>query len=308
MRLDIPLTVPRTWPQADSSASQRRLEKYVVALREEVRGWLSRLDAEILRALLAYQSAAGLTGAVAEIGVHHGRSFLALALGRQPGERGYCIDVFEDQHLNADGSGRGDRVAFEENLRRFGVEDVVIRQASSMDVKANEILSAVGPVRLFSVDGGHWLDIVRNDLALAAESLADHGVIALDDFHRAEWPEVSGGFFAWREHEGQAYAPFAIGANKLYLCRRSYAAAYRQVIFQDAFLSALIVKSVGFLGESVPVFAEALDPEFSARRRVLANLRVYGPALYRRYETFRQRYDRLKHAARGMLRREPQRV
>lgn len=278
------------------------LQTYIGAPRQQIPGWLSRVDAEILRALLTYQSASGLDGAVAEIGVHHGRSFLALALGRRAGERGYCIDIFEDQHLNVDGSGSGDRAAFEANLRRFGIENVVVRQASSLDVRSEEILSAVGPVRFFSIDGGHWLDIVRNDLALAAGSLADHGVIALDDFHRPEWPEVSAGFFAWRECEGRDYAPIAIGFNKLYLCRRPHAEAYRQVISQDTFLGAFVVKTATFLGESVPVFAQALMPEHHGRVRLLANLRIYRPALFRRFAELQRQYVEIKRNMRTALR------
>ena len=55
-------------------------------------------------------------------------------------------------------------------------------------------------VQFFSVDGGHWRDIVVNDLGIAGDAVGERGVIALDDFLHKEWPDVSRGFFDW--HRG----------------------------------------------------------------------------------------------------------
>ena len=46
----------------------------------------------------------------------HGKSFMPLALLRQPDERCVAIDCFEDQSVNIDRSGEGDGVAFRENV------------------------------------------------------------------------------------------------------------------------------------------------------------------------------------------------
>src|ERR1700761_238614 len=198
-----------------------QLGDYLANGRASVEGWLAHIDGEIIRTILVSQAGAlDVHGACAEIGVHHGKAFIALCLGLRPEEKAYCVDIFSDQHLNKDCSGSGDRAVFERNLARFGIPAprYVVRQASSMDVTAEDIVEAVGPVRLFSVDGGHWLDIVRNDLAVAEDTLAEGGVIALDDFHRPEWPEVSAGYFKWFETRKKNVVPFAIGFNKLYLC------------------------------------------------------------------------------------------
>jgi hypothetical protein len=77
----------------------------------------------------------------------------------------------------------------------------------SQQVKPDDILTTVGEARLFSIDGGHWAEVVRNDLSIAENSLAEHGVIALDDFHRPEWPEVSAGYFAWHANRGKSIVP-----------------------------------------------------------------------------------------------------
>ena len=55
-------------------------------------------------------------GALGEIGVYHGKSFVPLALLRRPDERCVAVDCFADQDANVDASGEGDRVAFERNL------------------------------------------------------------------------------------------------------------------------------------------------------------------------------------------------
>jgi hypothetical protein len=284
------------------------LETYVRSLRKRVPGWLSRVDAEIYRAVLRRQSSLGYGGSVAEIGVHHGKSFVALALGLEPGEQGYCIDIFEDQHLNKDHSGKGDRAALEANLRRFNIEGAVIRQASSFDVTADEILAAVGKVRFFSVDGGHWLEIVQNDLALAAGSLAEHGVIALDDFHRAEWPDVSAGLFAWHRADGGDFAPFAIGFNKLYLCRKGYVPTYRAAVTGDRFLKPFVLNSVDFMGEATPVLNEALLPEFSYKRRFLAALKIYDPDLYLNIKSAMKLFSGVKAGVKSAVGRRPARA
>ena len=142
------------------------LDAYASSDRRTIAGWLSRIDAEILRSILTAQNISGLSGSVAEIGVHHGRSFILLCLGLVEGEKAYCVDIFDDQHLNRDGSGRGDRVVLEGNLRRFGIapEQVRIDPRSSELVHPADLISQVGAIRLFSIDGGHWLNIVVNDL------------------------------------------------------------------------------------------------------------------------------------------------
>jgi hypothetical protein len=208
------------------------LDKYTAGESKTIEGWLYRIDAEILRTILTAQNVGGLTGSVAEIGVHHGRGFVLLCLGLLKGDRAYCVDIFDDQHLNKDHSGRGNRAILENNLKRFGiaVEQVRIDPRSSALVQPSDVMSQVGPIRLFSIDGGHWQDIVASDLALAEQVLAEYGVIALDDFHRAEWPEVSVGYFKWFAGRKRPIVPFAIGFKQLFLCQSDRVDFYQTVL------------------------------------------------------------------------------
>jgi hypothetical protein len=258
------------------------LDEYASGESRTVEGWLSRIDAEILRSILTAQNNRGLAGSVAEIGVHHGRSFILLCLGLLEGEKAYCVDVFDDQHLNKSASGRGHRVIFENNIRRFGIapERVKIDPRSSDMVQPADLISQVGPIRLFSVDGGHWLDIVVNDLILAEEVLADHGVIALDDFHRAEWPEVSAGYFKWFADRKRPIVPFAIGFKQLYLCQSDRVDFYQAVLDENNFLSRLKVKTCDFQEIKLPVYQMAIRPEFSLAELFKFYLRVMHPETF----------------------------
>jgi hypothetical protein len=268
-----------------------QLKEYARKGKEGIEGWLSRVDAEIIRTVLSYQNELELFGSVAEIGVHHGKCFIELCLGLGPGERAYAIDVFEDQHLNLDKSGMGDFNIFKTNLGKFGMgtERVLIDRRSSEKVTAEEISNAVGPVRFFSVDGGHWLEIVENDLKLAETASANYGVIALDDFHRPEWPDVSAGLFRWFEKRKRPMVPFAIGFNKLYLCEHDWADRYSAALRSEDFLQAFLSKEAKFLGREVPVYQRYLLPEMTNRWRLQMFISTFYPSLWSKLGRFRNR-------------------
>jgi hypothetical protein len=259
------------------SAQSDAIERYIAHGHTSVQGWLFRIDAEIFRAVLAAQYEHTPGGAVAEIGVHHGKSFLPLCLSLRDQERAFCLDVFEDQHLNLDRSGLGDRRRLEQNLGAFDVplDRVVIRKASSFDIDGADVLAAVGPVRFFSVDGGHWQEIARNDMLIAEQCLAPHGVIALDDFHRPDWPGVSAGYFAWW-HDGRTrpLVPFAIGRNKLFICHELWVSTYQRAVSDDPFLRRFIRKKAEFQGQEVLVLADGHPST------VMEALRTNRPEMY----------------------------
>jgi len=262
-----------------NNRSTNGLSRYLSRRKDEVQGWFSYVDAQLLGTITNLHNERGFRGAVAEIGVHHGKMFIALCLSLSQGERAYAIDVFDDQSLNIDKSGRGDRAIFESNLRKFGVpfDNVVIRQCSSLDVRAEEILRSVGSVRFFSIDGGHWREIVENDLSIAEGCLSEFGVIALDDFHRPEWPEVSLGYFDWCVKRRVLLEPFAIGFNKLYICRPEVRAHYQAAIMNNPSLTMFRVKEVVFQGISMPVFSQYLFPDYGMRKNLTKYLLASHP-------------------------------
>jgi Methyltransferase domain len=261
---------------------EHAIRKYARKERNTIEGWFARVDAEIYRCILLLQGNGGLSGSVAEIGVHRGKSFIMLCLSLNEGEQAVCIDLFSRQALNIDRSGCGNRSIFEENLNRFKInkENIKIIEGSSSDVSASAIIALAGPIRFFSIDGGHWTDIVVNDLNIAEGCIADHGVIALDDFHRSDWPEVSVGFAKWYENYRVKVVPFLIGFNKLYLSTKQHGGIYKEHIYFDPFLRHFIDTTTMLLGEKVPVLSKFLLPEAGSRLTRDAILQVYAPGTF----------------------------
>ncbi|HET6908279.1 MAG TPA: class I SAM-dependent methyltransferase [Mycobacteriales bacterium] len=203
--------------------------RYAVLGQHTVQGWLDPLGLQLIEALEQAQRDGEITGNVAEIGIHHGKLFLLLALLRRPGETALAVDLFEAQHLNVDSSGRADRAVFEANLRRWhrGSDGVVVHQADSSTMGGADLAAlARGRCRLVSVDGGHTADLTEHDLETAADALSDGGVIILDDCFNELFPGVSEGAQRFLHRRSDVVAVGAAG-NKTFLTQRAHAARYR---------------------------------------------------------------------------------
>ena len=174
---------------------QDLLEAYLSRGMNQVQGWLDSFSARAVAAIGREQQRLGLTGAVGEIGVHHGRLFILLYLLSAPEERAFAVDVFSDQTRNVDESGRGNEAIFLSNLFRHagGSERVELFACDSNQLRPEDIKSRVGRCRLISVDGGHTADTTENDLRLADALLIEGGVCILDDYFNPMWPDVSSG-------------------------------------------------------------------------------------------------------------------
>jgi hypothetical protein len=196
------------------------LNDYVKRKHRAVQGWLDDFSARLTCRIATILDNAGHHGAAVEIGVHHGRLFILLHLA-STGERDLVIDIFEDQELNVDSSGKGDKAICLRNLQRFGGDParVDIIQKSSLMVQPTDIIERVGRPIMFSIDGGHTVECAINDLRLADATLAEGGVVILDDFFNEFWPEVAVGTVTFLRDSTARLQPFAISPGKVYLCR-----------------------------------------------------------------------------------------
>jgi hypothetical protein len=240
----------------DSTAQAAAISRYIRRGMAGVDGWFTRLDATLLATVAASQAGAGIGGSVGEIGVHHGRMFMILALALGPGERAFAVDIFGDQHLNQDRSGRGDEAIFRRNLVRFGIDAgrVAVMRTSSLDIAWPDIAAEAGaPARLFSVDGGHTAAITRNDLAIAEDGLAPGGVVVLDDCFSPAFPGVSEGAARLMLERPGRLAPFAIGDGRTFLARPDHAAFYARALREGA-AGAYLLKDTEFWDSEVAVF------------------------------------------------------
>jgi hypothetical protein len=194
-------------------------------------GWLDQFTAAFIYSIITYQSSLGMRGNVAEIGVHHGKSFLPLSLALSAEEISIAIDVFEEQHYNLDRSGRGNRNIFLKNMYRFGIDlkKVMLLQKNSLEICPNEITRFGGLLRAISIDGSHTEIATYSDLLLGASTLSEYGLIFLDDVYNLRWPEVVGGLQRFLEAGGM-YIPVAVVPGKVMLCRKDYVAFYSKYL------------------------------------------------------------------------------
>ena len=247
-----------------------RLERYRTHGLAEVEGWFEPESAEVISALLLHQLTLGLAGGVAEIGVHHGRSFLLLANGLAPGEPAVALDVFEHQEQNADHSGKGDRARLEANLESWAPSAAVrVVESSSLDVAVPEAQDVFGRPRMFSVDGGHTAEITRHDLQLAEASIGPGGIVVLDDMLNGHWLGVLTGTASYLLDEPRL-VPFALSPNKLYLTDDPDAAADYAEHLRGALPDLLGKRDVEFFGTAIDVYGQGAPRH--------ANGRPAGPA------------------------------
>lgn len=184
--------------------------------QEAVEGWLWSTTSHVIAALMQSQQVLGLGGGAMEIGVHHGRLFILLALGLAPEEEALGIDLFEMQDQNFDQSGKGDLDALNHNLQTHAPgANVRLLKANSLGL-GGEFCHAERGKRFVSVDGGHSRATTANDLWIAQNVLCDGGIVALDDIYRLDWSGVTAGiaqYFA----RGGALVPITIVPNKILL-------------------------------------------------------------------------------------------
>jgi MMP 1-O-methyltransferase len=157
------------------------------AVREVTRGingWLTDAEKEFL-----YNAAKHCTGkgVIVEIGSWKGKSTICLAKGSKAGNN---VKVYAiDPHT---GSSRyrekyGDVWSFEEfkeNIRRAGVEDIVIPIVKTSENAARDWDGK--PVELLWIDGAHEYEMVKLDFDLWSPYLIEGGIIAFHD--TIGWP------------------------------------------------------------------------------------------------------------------------
>lgn len=192
---------------------------------DAIEGWLSPLAADLTIRVLQQQDAANHDGAIVEIGVHRAR-YLAL-LHALAGHRSTVVGI--DALLNSDATPltephrtnamslmRANVVSISGNA-----DNLSLIGANTLGLTKLDIRKACGdqPIRYAHIDGGHDCRTVLNDLQIIAPNLSPDGVIALDDALSFMTPGVSEGFARYMLANEGKLAPFAVGGNKLFVCR-----------------------------------------------------------------------------------------
>lgn len=215
---------------------------------KDVQGWCNEKNFTVLEVLDGTKI--NKKGGCLEIGVHHGKFYIMLNRLISINYTSFAVDIFGDQHLNIDRSGRGFLKIFKDNLVKHDIhqgENTKIIKGDSTDpcLKLRDVIG-LGAMRFISVDGGHTVEHTVSDLTLASDLVSNEGVVILDDILNYHWPGVIEGAAIFLDQR-PTLVPFAIGNNKLYMCKLSFKNFYYQ-IFEN---SALKTKLVSFFGHLV---------------------------------------------------------
>lgn len=241
-------------PTYESPAMSPGKVAYLSSGLDDVQGWLVPSTALYLAGLEQAQRGE-VAGGICEIGVHRGKSFLAMAIDAPADDAAVAIDVFDLQHLNEDGTSSRALEDFRDNLRTWGLDErVEVVQGSSLELEADGFLEAGPRFRLFSVDGGHGADYVLNDLRIAEATLAPGGVVAADDVFNIHWLGVCTGTFRYF-HSGGTLVPFALIPNKLLLTDAASVEANRDRM-RGMFAAGLTKADVPMLDGVIDVYGD----------------------------------------------------
>ncbi|MDZ4790499.1 MAG: class I SAM-dependent methyltransferase [Hyphomicrobiales bacterium] len=207
------------------------LRRYFNGGYRQIEGWLSKSVFSVVDALNISAEKQSVTGGCCEIGVHHGRLFVALLALASKNSKSLAVDLFEDQSLNIDRSGRGEKQIFLDNVSKWAAADMQVTalQADSLSistVKIIEIAQQFGLFKFFSVDGGHTREHAFHDILVAQELTANGGFILVDDFFSQDWPGVTEGVSRYYNGADTKFAPLCITGNKLFLTSISYHKRY----------------------------------------------------------------------------------
>ena len=144
---------------------------------QTIEGLISEAEAEHL-----YRLAKDCGGTIVEIGSWKGKSTVCLALGSKAGAKGkvFAIDPHQGTYDDFTGlySSEGTELIFRENIKRAGVDDIVIPLVMKSEEAANEWTE---PVSLLWIDGAHDYENVKLDFALWEPHLKKEGIIAFHD-------------------------------------------------------------------------------------------------------------------------------
>jgi predicted O-methyltransferase YrrM len=181
----------------------------------DVPGWFYPESAAIWDTLLSYQTASNIYGNLLEIGVFQGKSAAMAALHRQGEETCILVDPLPL---------KGARQRIESVLPEAKCE--YIQEMSQHLPRHAFVRDAARDFRWIHIDGEHSAQAMQNDLAIAESLLSDRGILVIDDFFSASYPQITQAVFRFMDVNPSRLMLFLCGYNKGYLCRPRAAREY----------------------------------------------------------------------------------
>jgi lipopolysaccharide biosynthesis glycosyltransferase/predicted O-methyltransferase YrrM len=242
------------------------------SLRDQVRGYLQATQARALLAILEKQARAGVTGALAEIGVFLGKTLIGMVRAARSGEPVLGVDplVIGGHDLLPELTKN-----FQAHLTGAELKRITIKRVLSTQLDAPQWIEALKqPARFVHLDGHHARETMLHDLQLAAAWLQPGGVVVIDDFLNELHPDLTSGIIdglaAHPQLEPVAVIPrmghIEEGGSKLVCATRGHGAMYREAL-DRALSDHLRPWSDRLLGREVRVYRSSPPPPSPTLRR-----------------------------------------
>lgn len=171
--------------------------------RQELKGWFYPESFRVFSEILVAQKHNNVKGDILEIGAYYGQSATTLAYHLQEGEKLYCNDLFEHPENQQVWNIRNDRKVY---LKPPTSKEFLLKLSSIIPDKISSIVPIVAPsrelpklvgkqqFRFIHIDGFHDYKTTLLDLEFSMKHIFPGGVVALDDWRNADWPEVGRSF------------------------------------------------------------------------------------------------------------------
>ena len=202
------------------------IQEFIDGRHNELEGWFFSPDQLAFFELCALQERSQISGDLCEVGVFKGKSLVLLSLLKRDTERLLGFDLFDEDHLEAT----------QHSLSAFNAEkNVELYKGLTSDISLDILDERIKtPLRFLHIDAGHEYHEVLEQLAIFTPYLADHAIIAMDDYQDREFPGIEAAVLDFAEQDRpRRFVPFFAGGNKMFLCNASTSS-----LFQKSLLTA----------------------------------------------------------------------
>ncbi len=226
-------------------------------------GWFYPQSAAIWDILLGYQEANQIIGNLLEIGVFQGKSAAMAALHSHGDETCVFVDPMPLE-------------AVRQHLEQIApnAKCQYIQEMSQYLPRHSFVREAARDFRWIHIDGEHSAQAVYNDLAIAEVLLSDRGIVVIDDFFSACYPQITQATFRFLEANPGRLMLMLCGYNKGYLCRPRAAREY--LVFMKSSLYMNLAKR-GFSQVTVCKTSEPSDMNTFGVIERYCNMDYRGP-------------------------------